>query len=372
MDVIPAASSMGSAHIDDGPEHLRQKSPEDIPESLPERSPDRPPVYDMPANSQIVSEEAAAAAQNLIDDPNLKLDIPESLDHEHFSKLLELDSKNDDDLFSSTDLLEHEITQEAAKLDKKTSDAFPTDNEPQQLSPIPDLSELEKLSAEHGGEEQLGPPSTAQDLKSENDEKVTSAFVTDPVLAENRAGSHNMYNSDQLSTGAGTREDTPTSIFESKHVLADEGKQNTTSPTKLESVPLPAPLPENAVNKVPHPLPNEPASQLPMTEFHDSATSETEQSKISAYARLDFQSFTFYVQTLQVIIGRRSENDFSHKVDVNLGASKSISRRHAQIFYNFGTGRFELSIMGKNGAFVDDTFVERGLTVCLLYTSRCV
>lgn len=40
-------------------------------------------------------------------------------------------------------------------------------------------------------------------------------------------------------------------------------------------------------------------------------------------------------------------------------------RRHAQIFYNFGTGRFELSIIGKNGAFVDDIFVEKGNTVPL-------
>lgn len=90
-----------------------------------------------------------------------------------------------------------------------------------------------------------------------------------------------------------------------------------------------------------------------------------EQPTIFAYARLDFQSFTFYVQTLHAVIGRRSENDTTHKVDVNLGPSKSISRRHAQIFYNFGTGRFELSIIGKNGAFVDDVFVERGNTVPL-------
>ena len=90
-----------------------------------------------------------------------------------------------------------------------------------------------------------------------------------------------------------------------------------------------------------------------------------EQPTVFAYARLDFQSYTFYVQTLHAVIGRRSENDTTHKVDVNLGPSKSISRRHAQIFYNFGTGRFELSIIGKNGAFVDDVFIERGNTVPL-------
>ena len=33
---------------------------------------------------------------------------------------------------------------------------------------------------------------------------------------------------------------------------------------------------------------------------------DEDQSKISAYARLDFENYTFYVQTLQVILGRRS------------------------------------------------------------------
>ena len=81
-------------------------------------------------------------------------------------------------------------------------------------------------------------------------------------------------------------------------------------------------------------------------------------------------SYTFYVQALHAVIGRRSENDATNKVDVNLGPSKSISRRHARIFYNFGSGRFELSIIGKNGAFVDDIFMERGNTVPLHNKSK--
>lgn len=81
-------------------------------------------------------------------------------------------------------------------------------------------------------------------------------------------------------------------------------------------------------------------------------------------------SYTFYVQALHAVIWRRSENDTTYKVDVNLGPSKSISRRHARIFYNFGTGRFELSIIGKNGAFVDDIFIEGGNTIPLHNKSK--
>lgn len=92
-------------------------------------------------------------------------------------------------------------------------------------------------------------------------------------------------------------------------------------------------------------------------------------SKISAYARLDFDNYTFYVQTLQVVLGRKSNDEIHtshHSVDVHLSSKKAISRRHAKIFYNFGTQRFEISIMGRNGAFVDDMFVEKGMTVPLV------
>lgn len=97
---------------------------------------------------------------------------------------------------------------------------------------------------------------------------------------------------------------------------------------------------------------------------------DKDSSRISAYARLDFENFTFFVQTLQVILGRRSNIELlsgsHHAVDVHLGSKKAISRRHAKIFYNFGTQRFELSVIGRNGAFVDDMFVEKGVTVPLL------
>lgn len=100
----------------------------------------------------------------------------------------------------------------------------------------------------------------------------------------------------------------------------------------------------------------------------------TGRHKISAYARLDFENYTFFVQTLQVVLGRKG-NDESlpsahHSVDVHLSSKKAISRRHAKIFYNFGTQRFEISVMGRNGAFVDDLFIEKGITVHLVDGTR--
>lgn len=101
---------------------------------------------------------------------------------------------------------------------------------------------------------------------------------------------------------------------------------------------------------------------------HVAGTSHDDRSKVSGYARLDFENNTFYVQTLQVILGRRSNDELmqgSHAVDVHISSKKAISRKHAKIFYNFGTQRFEISILGRNGAFVDDMFVEKGITLPL-------
>jgi pSer/pThr/pTyr-binding forkhead associated (FHA) protein len=42
---------------------------------------------------------------------------------------------------------------------------------------------------------------------------------------------------------------------------------------------------------------------------------------------------------------------------------KNISRRHARLFYNTPKRRFELEIMGKNGAFVDEEYVTAGSTI---------
>lgn len=94
--------------------------------------------------------------------------------------------------------------------------------------------------------------------------------------------------------------------------------------------------------------------------------SEEDNSRISAYARLDFDNFTFFVQTLQVVLGRKSNDEsLQQNVDVHLSSKKAISRRHAKIFYNFGSQRFEITILGRNGAFVDNVFVGKGLTVPL-------
>ncbi|KAF9569977.1 Pre-rRNA-processing protein fhl1 [Mortierella alpina] len=84
---------------------------------------------------------------------------------------------------------------------------------------------------------------------------------------------------------------------------------------------------------------------------------------VQAYAKLEGDSFCYYIRTLQVTFGRKASS--SDQVDIHLGPTKAISRQHARLFYNFTTQRFEMMVFGKNGAFINDQFVEKGVTVPL-------
>ncbi|EPY52981.1 fork head transcription factor Fhl1 [Schizosaccharomyces cryophilus OY26] len=102
---------------------------------------------------------------------------------------------------------------------------------------------------------------------------------------------------------------------------------------------------------------------MPDAVRQDAAEQKSGTNRVQAYAKLEFDKFSFFVQTLQVTMGRKASN--SSDCDVHLGDTKAISRQHAKIAYSFPNQRFELSVIGKNGAFVDGEFVERGSTVPL-------
>ncbi|XP_053326654.1 forkhead box protein K1 [Spea bombifrons] len=72
-------------------------------------------------------------------------------------------------------------------------------------------------------------------------------------------------------------------------------------------------------------------------------------------ARLEGRDFEFLMRTPTVTIGRDSSQG---SVDVNMGRSSFISRRHLQIA--FEEPHFYLRCIGKNGVFVDGAFQRRG------------
>ena len=92
---------------------------------------------------------------------------------------------------------------------------------------------------------------------------------------------------------------------------------------------------------------------------------------IAAYAKLHFRQehYSYYLQCLSVSIGRRCASSSSSgsssavPVDVDLGTSKSISRLHATINYDFERELFNLCVLSSNGLWVDGLWYGKGARI---------
>jgi hypothetical protein len=90
---------------------------------------------------------------------------------------------------------------------------------------------------------------------------------------------------------------------------------------------------------------------------------EQREGPIRAYAKLQGESFVYYVQTLKITLGRRVQG-FSD-VDVDLGPSRTISRVHARIMFDFDSRKFVLYPLGKNGVTVNGENFKPGTEIPL-------
>jgi len=90
---------------------------------------------------------------------------------------------------------------------------------------------------------------------------------------------------------------------------------------------------------------------------------EHSQGPIQAYAKLQGENFVYYVQTLELMLGRRVEGYTD--VQVDLGPSRTISRQHAKIVYEFQSRRFMLHPLGKNGVVVNGQHYTPGAVIPL-------
>ncbi|KAG8040429.1 hypothetical protein G9C98_002425 [Cotesia typhae] len=79
------------------------------------------------------------------------------------------------------------------------------------------------------------------------------------------------------------------------------------------------------------------------------------ETKVAPIARLEGREFEYMVRQRRIIIGRNSSRG---EVDVNMGHSSFISRRHLEIFYDHPY--FFMTCNGKNGVFVDGVFQRKG------------
>lgn len=79
-------------------------------------------------------------------------------------------------------------------------------------------------------------------------------------------------------------------------------------------------------------------------------------SEIRAFAKLQGRSWTYYVQKVSVVIGRNLDSA-SDEIDVHIGDSEAISKKHLRIDYA-GPQGWEMYCFGKSGVTVDGQHYE--------------
>uniref|UniRef100_A0A8C1WCN4 Forkhead box K1 n=1 Tax=Cyprinus carpio TaxID=7962 RepID=A0A8C1WCN4_CYPCA len=104
-----------------------------------------------------------------------------------------------------------------------------------------------------------------------------------------------------------------------------------------------------------------PVYTLSSSTSHGVTSSMSLSTPSQALARLEGRDFEFAMRQRTVTVGRNSSHG---SVDVNMGHSSFISRRHLQI--TFEEPHFYLRCLGKNGVFVDGVFQRRGAPPLLL------
>lgn len=96
--------------------------------------------------------------------------------------------------------------------------------------------------------------------------------------------------------------------------------------------------------------------QLPMLGIVD-------QTNTMAFAKLEGNGVLFYMQNLEITLGRKYPNE--KHADLPLSYEDSISKFHALIFYNFYSTRYELTVTGRTNAYVNRKLVTIGSTLPL-------
>lgn len=88
-----------------------------------------------------------------------------------------------------------------------------------------------------------------------------------------------------------------------------------------------------------------------------------DQDNTLAFAKLQGDGVTFYMQNLEITIGRI----YPHKKHADLGITydETVSKCHAVLYYDFYTMRYSLTVTGRSGVFVQEKLVAIGTTVPL-------
>lgn len=105
-------------------------------------------------------------------------------------------------------------------------------------------------------------------------------------------------------------------------------------------------------------LPHRPISPGPPRDHYEGQSSFPEPPK--GYAKLQGQNWSYYLTTLAVVLGKSPDvgHTATPEVDVYLGHSSGISKKHLRIEYNRIRRIWELYCFGRAGVFINERHYE--------------
>jgi hypothetical protein len=107
-----------------------------------------------------------------------------------------------------------------------------------------------------------------------------------------------------------------------------------------------------AKGELPRPQPT--IRKVRVAEMYPNPEDPSSLPPVQAFAKLAGHDWTYYIKTVTVSIGRSSDQATDDDlVDVDLGPTKTVSRKHAFILYNFDTAQWEVDVKGRNGIKID-------------------
>ncbi|KAJ5105838.1 hypothetical protein NUU61_003185 [Penicillium alfredii] len=126
---------------------------------------------------------------------------------------------------------------------------------------------------------------------------------------------------------------------------------------------------------------NAPREEQRVARDHSNIKTGNKESIVQAYAKIAGRSWTYYVKTQHVNIGREPDREQKSNeqsspvsiaaralpdVHVDLGPSKFVSRLHAEIFYDGeDTPSWHIRVNGRNGVRLNNTIIKRGTDAIL-------
>ncbi|ODV92947.1 hypothetical protein CANCADRAFT_95540 [Tortispora caseinolytica NRRL Y-17796] len=95
----------------------------------------------------------------------------------------------------------------------------------------------------------------------------------------------------------------------------------------------------------------------------DHANSDSYQGDIRAYGKIAGPNWTYYIKEVELLIGRNytgPDNTPEDNVQIDLGPSKVVSRKHAAIIYDYQSKNWFLHVLGRNGLKIDGIHYKSG------------